>query len=196
VSRKVGVGLGIAVFSPAAWRAAGKTAREAVLIVRNMAIAATVVVGTVAYWWQQQTQFVRIATGVGLATLLVLWARHRLGLRAVPRRPVRTVTRASTPTQVLYRWWEPTDLPYGLKCACGKDRLPGELVYVGITGAHRSRELDDDRQVACWWNQEPSVIGTQELFRTRAAVERAEIEAIRSEHPRENIAHAGSRPWH
>ncbi len=160
-------------------------------VAKGLVIIAGVAVVLFLQWWQRQSTFVHIAVLSGIATLAALWLHHRLTGRTVPRRPTRRVPQpGAEPTQVLYRWWEPDDLEPGQVCFCGKERVPGELVYVGITGAHRSRELDDDRRQACWWLTQPSVVGTQELYRTRAEVERAEIEAIRTEHPRENKQHA------
>lgn len=152
------------------------------------AVGAVALLALAAHWWEQQTVFVRVLVVLALLGVLGLWVRHKLLHRARPK-PV-----GAEPTQVLYRWWEPVDLDPGDRiCYCGKERVPGELVYVGITGAHRSRELDDDRQASCWWR--PGLVGTTETFMTRDAVERAERKAIRSEHPRENKQHARGAVW-
>ncbi len=190
--KRWGVAAFIALFSPRAWRAAGKTVEEAIIIVRNMALAAAAVVGGVSYWLSTLSQFHQLVVAGTLAGLFGLWVYSKVAGNGT--RPSKRY-RGAVPTQVLYRWYEPTDLPLSLRCRCGKRREPGELVYVGITGAHRSRELDDDRQVACWWTVEPPVVGTQQLYRTRNDVEAAEIVAIRAERPRENKQHAvGWRP--
>lgn len=179
----------LALFSPAAWRATGRTAREAVIVVRNVTLFAAVTVSAFTYWWQRQEPAVQITVVAAFTALLVMWVRRKTGRTAIPHRRTHRPPGAS---QVLYRWWERDDLPDGLRCSCGKPRRAGELVYVGITGAHRSRELDDDRRAACWWNVDPPVVGTQELYRTRPQVEYAEVVAIRSEGPRENRQHS---PW-
>lgn len=93
--------------------------------------------------------------------------------------------------ECLYRWHEPTDLPYGSVCSCGKPRMPGELAYVGISWDVQRRNKADDRRSACWWHV--GLVGTVETYATRAAVEAAERHAIATENPRENIAHAGRR---
>lgn len=179
--KTLGVGFGLALFSPAAWRTAGRSAREAVIIVRNISLFVAAMLAAFVYWWQQQSRLVHVVVVVVVVALAALWLRHRRRHRAQPK-PV-----GGEPTQVLYRWWEPDDLQERL-CYCGKPRVPGELVYVGITGAHRSRELDDDRQTSCWWRE--GLVGTTQTYRTRDEVERAERQAIRSERPRENKQHA------
>lgn len=132
-------------------------------------------------WWQDQAWWVQgliVGAVVGLALLLL---RPRRGQEAP--RPVNL-----EPTQVLYRYFEPDDLAPGQRCFCGKRRVAGELVYVGITRAGRARELDEDRRQACWWG--PGLDGRTETFETRDEVEAAEVRAIRSERPRENRQHA------
>lgn len=132
-------------------------------------------------WWQHQSVGMHVLIVAGAALLVGAWVQQRVRHRARPK------PSSGEPTQVLYRWWEPDELDDRV-CFCGKERVPGELIYIGITGAHRSRELDDDRQAACWWR--PGIVGTTETFMTRDEVERAERQAIRSEHPRENKQHA------
>lgn len=170
---------------------AGVVRRMGPTVAKALAVGFAVMLAFFVQWWQQQDRFVHVAIVAGAVTLVALWVRHRLTGQGVPRRRRRAKPVGAEPTQVLYRWWEPDNLPDGERCYCGKPRRAGELVYVGITGAHRSRELDDDRQASCWWRT--GLIGTTETYLTRDAVERAEVEAIREERPRENKQHAVGR---
>lgn len=174
----------LALFSPAAWRATHLAIREMFIVARNMLLTVSAVAAVALYWWQKQGQTVRVIVIAALLITAGAWAYHLLRRRRI--RPKRTL--GEEPTQVLYRWWEPEDLPEGSVCFCGKLRRAGELVYVGITGAHRSRELDEDRRQSCWWR--PGLVGTTETYMTRDEVEEAEVRAIRFERPRENKQHA------
>jgi hypothetical protein len=149
-------------------------------------------------WLVNFTGSVRVGSVLLLVLLLgipaVLWATRRwwLTMRLAHARRDRPSPAAGGPeVQCLYRWWEPRDLPAGLVCACGKPRRAGELVYIGITNNLARRSRDDDRVSACWWHV--GLIGTVETLAGRTAVELAEQHAIRTEDPRENIAHAGRR---
>lgn len=178
VSRSPFIGGFLGAFlQPLITKVGGKAARY-ILIGLGLGVALFV------RWWQQQTTLVHVLLVVGLLGLAGAWASYRWRHRA-QLKPV-----GSEPTQVLYRWWEPDDLKDRM-CYCGKTRVPGELIYIGITGAHRSRELDDDRQASCWWRE--GLVGTTQTYRTRDDVERAERRAIRSERPRENKQHAVGR---
>jgi hypothetical protein len=67
----------------------------------------------------------------------------------------------------------------------------GDLMYVGISLDPTSR-FRSHRRDKPWWTEVHSI--TLEHFPDRAAVERAEIEAIRAERPRHNIAHTAEVP--
>lgn len=162
---------------------------------------ALVLAAPVVWLWSRvvlATGDVRAGTLVTLLLLaglvaLVVWARQ-VGTawwldRQRADRP--SATAGGPDPECLYRWHEPTDLPYGSVCACGKPRLPGELAYVGISWDVQRRNKAEDRRSACWWHV--GLVGTVETYATRAAVEAAERQAIDTESPRENIAHAGRR---
>jgi hypothetical protein len=178
--------LGAVLFSP----------MKALGVVRKLGLAAVwwllgvvVVLRLAVQWWQQQPWWLHlliVVTVLAVVLRVPLLAGARRQFRRVPVRPVVT-----EPTQVLYRYYEPDDVPDGTRCFCGKRRRAGELVYVGITRVDRARELDEDRRQSCWWR--PGLVGTTETYATREQVEAAEVRAIRTEHPRENVQHAVSR---
>lgn len=153
------------------------------------------------YLWSQAvllTGDVRTGTALlvlgvlALVVLAVYGKRWAVGLWAAHHRRDQPSPAAGGPDpECLYRWWEPTDLPYGSRCSCGKPRMPGELVYIGITNDMARRSRDDDRRAACWWHV--GLVGTVETYGDRRAMEVAERRAIDLENPRENIAHAGRR---
>lgn len=133
-----------------------------------------------------------LAVVVGVVLLLVHGRRWAVALWTAHHRRDQPAAVAGGPDpECLYRWYEPTDLPYDARCSCGKRRWPGELVYVGITNDLARRSKDDDRRAACWWHV--GLVGTVETYGNRAAMEAAERLAIDRENPRENIAHAGRR---
>lgn len=168
--------LGAVAFSP----------MKAIRVVRKLggvlvwwALGLIILVRLAWQWWHEQAWWLQALVLCALVALVIRVLRRR-------RAPVRPVARE--PTQVLYRYYEPDDLTHGQQCFCGKRRVPGELVYVGITRAGRARELDEDRRQACWWR--PGLDGRTETYETRADVEAAEVRAIQVEGPRENRQHA------
>lgn len=151
-------------------------------------------------WWEGLAEGWRvliILMVVGLVAFQVWrWADARWGSGHVPgvqERHRRRPPAEGEPPRVLYRWYEPDDLPDGEVCYCGKSRRAGELVYIGKTHLGRQRELDDDRLSSCWWR--PELEGTTKLYGTEGEVLVAEKLAIGREHPRENVAHNGVRVW-
>lgn len=162
---------------------------------------AVVLLAPLIYLWTQAVMLtgsvrggtVLLLGGIVVVAALCWWGRElAVTLWLASARDDRPAPAIGGPDpECLYRWHEPTDLPYGAVCSCGKPRFPGELVYVGITNDMVRRSKDDDRRAACWWHV--GLTGTVETYASRAAVEAAERRAIGSENPRENIAHAGRR---
>lgn len=156
-------------------------------------------------WWVGLHPAVRnliiLAVVLAVALWVWRWADRRWGsgwgearpAGPTPPRRRRPVAELEEPPRVLYRHYEPDDLPSGEVCYCGKPRVAGELVYIGKTHLGRQRELDDDRLRSCWWR--PGLVGTTELYGSEDEVLEAERLAIGREHPRENVAHNGVRLW-
>lgn len=62
----------------------------------------------------------------------------------------------------------------------------GTLLYVGITNSPRSR-LRDHRAYSPWWDRSTTITLTR--FSNRIELEAAELDAIKTEHPKYNRAH-------
>lgn len=168
---------------------------------RVLRLLLVVLLAPLIWLWTQAVMFtggIRSGTalllgGILVVVVLAVWGRAMATTLWLERQSADHPAPADggPDPEALYRWHEPMDVPYGARCACGKPRFPGELVYVGITNNLERRAKDDDRRAACWWHA--GLEGKVKLYASRPAVEAAERRAIGSEHPRENIAHARRR---